>query len=120
MSIYDIGMPPKRGSLMKISNKALQVLGFFLNGQTGQEHSGAEVTKALGIGSGTLYPLLMRFETSGWMESRWEEIDPSVEGRPRRRLYRLTALGAREATRELARIGRLFSVGEARPVWGVA
>ena len=45
---------------------------------------------------GTLYKALDRMERAGLLESRWE--DPSIaakEGRPRRRLYRVTGLGER-------------------------
>ena len=45
---------------------------------------------------GTLYKALERLERAGLLASRWE--DPVVaadEGRPRRRLYRVTALGER-------------------------
>jgi DNA-binding PadR family transcriptional regulator len=43
---------------------------------------------------GTLYRALDRLRKAGMLESRWE--DPSIaesEGRPRRRLYRITAAG---------------------------
>jgi len=44
---------------------------------------------------GTLYKALGRLSDAGFLESRWE--DPTVgaaEGRPRRRLYRVTGSGA--------------------------
>jgi PadR family transcriptional regulator PadR len=45
---------------------------------------------------GTLYKALGRLEEFGLLSSRWE--DPAAaEGRPRRRLYELTAQGARVA-----------------------
>jgi hypothetical protein len=43
---------------------------------------------------GTLYRALSRMEKAGWLTSEWE--DPSAceaEGRPRRRLYEVTAAG---------------------------
>ena len=49
---------------------------------------------------GTLYKALARMEKSGLLRSRWE--DPSAaaeEQRPRRRLYEVTAEGARSAAR---------------------
>ena len=50
---------------------------------------------------GTLYKALARLEGFGLLASRWE--DPvSAEGRPRRRLYVLTAEGARAAERVAA------------------
>jgi PadR family transcriptional regulator PadR len=42
----------------------------------------------------------------GWLSSRWEDIDPQVEGRPPRRYYRLTAEGALAARAALARAHR--------------
>lgn len=45
---------------------------------------------------GTLYKALGRMETAGLLESRWEDPELAVrEGRPRRRLYRVTGLGER-------------------------
>ena len=44
---------------------------------------------------GTLYKALDRLETAGLLESSWEDPDrAAAEGRPRRRLYRVTAAGA--------------------------
>ena len=44
---------------------------------------------------GTLYKALGRLEAAGFLESRWEDPEiAAVEGRPRRRLYTLTAAGA--------------------------
>jgi PadR family transcriptional regulator, regulatory protein PadR len=58
---------------------------------------------------GTLYKALDRLERAGLLESSWE--DPAVaadEGRPRRRLYRVTALGEQAVARApAARPGRL-------------
>ncbi|MEO6399126.1 MAG: helix-turn-helix transcriptional regulator [Tepidiformaceae bacterium] len=42
---------------------------------------------------GTLYRALDRMEIAGLLESRWEENTAGIDGRPRRRLYRLTAVG---------------------------
>jgi DNA-binding PadR family transcriptional regulator len=52
---------------------------------------------------GTLYKALSRMEDAGWLTSTWEDADePTAEGRPRRRLYAITAEGraalARAAT----------------------
>jgi DNA-binding PadR family transcriptional regulator len=40
-------------------------------------------------------------EAAGWITSAWEEIDESKEGRRRRRYYRLTGLGTRQAEEAL-------------------
>ena len=47
------------------------------------------------VAHGTLYKALNRLETAGYLDSRWEDADRAVEeGRPRRRLYRLTTVGS--------------------------
>jgi PadR family transcriptional regulator, regulatory protein PadR len=61
------------------------------------ELSGAEIGREAKLASGTLYPILARLEQAHWLESRWEDGDPHLLGRPRRRLYRLTGLGAAKA-----------------------
>lgn len=62
--------------------------------------SGAEIARATGLASGTLYPLLFRLERTGWVWSEWEEVIPAEIRRPRRRLYRLTEVGG-SATRDV-------------------
>lgn len=57
------------------------------------ESYGLDIAKATGLRSGSLYPILQRFEERGWVESRWEELDESAAGRRRRRYYSLTGLG---------------------------
>ena len=80
----------------RITGPTLKVLGaLFPSG--GTELSGAEISRATKLASGTLYPILFRLERAGWLESRWEVEDPKALGRPRRRFYRVTALGAQNA-----------------------
>jgi PadR family transcriptional regulator PadR len=62
---------------------------------------GFDLSDRTGIKSGTLYPILIRLEKAGWLESRLEDVDPQVVGRPRRRMYTLTGEGERAARREL-------------------
>jgi DNA-binding PadR family transcriptional regulator len=50
---------------------------------------------------GTLYKALGRLEEMGLLTSRWEDAD-AVVGRPRRRLYELTAEGATAAPRQFS------------------
>lgn len=64
----------------------------------GQGVSGAEISKHTGLASGSLYPILSRLEKAGWLSSEWEAGDPTALGRPRRRFYRVTALGQREVS----------------------
>lgn len=68
------------------------------------EKYGLEICKAVDLVAGTVHPILYKFEALGWLESRFEEIDPSDAGRPRRRYYRLTPDGAEFARDALARV----------------
>jgi len=90
---------------VRISLQTLKVLEAFLENPT-EEISGADVHRRSGIASGTLYPILLRLESAGWFLSRWEAVDPVTAGRPRRRLYRLTASGLRRASEVFASFGR--------------
>ena len=53
---------------------------------------------------GTLYKALGRLEKTGYLASRWEDPDDVDLGRPRRRLYHVTAEGehAYAAARQMA------------------
>lgn len=64
--------------------------------------SGAAISKATGVGAGTLYPALNQLEQVGWVTSEWEELPPDEPVRPRRRYYSLTPTGRREAHKALA------------------
>jgi DNA-binding PadR family transcriptional regulator len=67
------------------------------------EKYGLEIGRALGLAPGTVQPILHKFEEISWLESRFEEIDPSDAGRPRRRYYRFTPDGAEFAREALVR-----------------
>lgn len=82
--------------LPRMTTQTLRLLGAFTASQ-GDELSGAAIARKTGLQSGTLYPILARLEQAEWLESRWEAGDPSELGRPRRRLYQLTGLGAKRA-----------------------
>jgi PadR family transcriptional regulator len=93
----------------RLTQQRLTVLGA-LASNPARELSGAEIAKASKLSSGTLYPILYRFEEYGWLDSRWEIGDPVALGRPRRRYYRITAEGAkkvREIVSELTPYGGL-------------
>jgi PadR family transcriptional regulator, regulatory protein PadR len=75
--------------------------------------SGAEMAKETLLGSGTLYPVLARLETAGWLKSRWEKVEPSEVGRPRRRYYELTGVGRRQASAALTPL----QIGGGRMAW---
>jgi PadR family transcriptional regulator PadR len=54
-----------------------------------RELYGLEICALAGLQTGTIHPILARLERLGWLHSSWEQIDPTKEGRPRRRYYRL-------------------------------
>jgi PadR family transcriptional regulator PadR len=83
---------------VRITKPMVKVLAEMVDGA---ERYGLDLMRETGLKSGTVYPLLERLETSGLVRSRWEERDPSEAGRPRRRFYKLTATGVREAHRVL-------------------
>jgi PadR family transcriptional regulator PadR len=67
------------------------------------EHYGLELSRAAGLPSGTVYPILARLEGAGWLVGAWEDIDERAEGRRRRRYYRLTGTGLEGARAALAK-----------------
>jgi PadR family transcriptional regulator len=84
----------------------LKVLGSMLEDPIAW-HYGLRLAKDAKIASGTIYPMLARLERAGWLESKWEQPGSDNEGRPRRRLYRLTGAGERAAIEQLDEIVRL-------------
>jgi len=87
---------PDSGREPRITHQTHLVLTAFLVDPT-QFLSGYDVIGSTGLSTGTLYPILMRLEQAKWLESHREEIDPKKEGRPRRRLYRITQTGLERA-----------------------
>jgi PadR family transcriptional regulator, regulatory protein PadR len=84
-----------------MTSQTLKVLAVLLDDPTVEWH-GFSLIERTKIKSGTLYPILIRLEKAGWLESRLEDVDPRVVGRPARRLYVLTGEGERLARVELA------------------
>lgn len=75
---------------MKLTITAHRVLRTFLEDPEVARY-GLELMKITGLPSGTLYPLLARFEKAGWLRSEREGDPPA--GRPARRFYVLTPSG---------------------------
>ena len=100
-------MPRMTASVLKVVAALLAAAG--------DERYGLQLMQATGLPSGTLYPILVRLERAGWVESRWEQTDPAAEGRPARRYYVLTPDGTVEAQREVALMRQQMSpfLGEA-------
>ena|SRR5579862_2487333 len=78
----------------QLTTQTLKVLGSLMNNRP-DALSGSEIARSTRLRSGTLYPILLRLEQAGWLESYWESETPQELGRPRRRFYKLTAVGAR-------------------------
>lgn len=78
-----------------MTGPTLKVLGMLMSCST-EGLSGSNISQAAQIASGTLYPILFRLERAGWLTSEWEDVVPSEVKRPRKRLYRLTGIGASE------------------------
>jgi PadR family transcriptional regulator PadR len=74
-----------------------------------EDHCGFDLAERIGIPSGTIYPILARLEAAGWLDSFWEVGGLGRLGRPRRRMYKLTGVGAHAARNALS--GAQFLLG---------
>ncbi len=72
-----------------------------LEGRDGAQHL---------LGFGTLYKALARLERDGILESRWEDVEPAIVGRPKRRLYRSSGLAASALAQSSALQSRAMKV----------
>lgn len=94
-----------RVSVVKLTRATVAVLEAFLGAGADRALYGLEIMRATDLKSGTLYPILDRLETAGWISGAWEDIGDSNEGRPRRRYYSLTGEGVRAASAAMASRG---------------
>jgi DNA-binding PadR family transcriptional regulator len=88
----------------RLTLASIKVLRVFLE-TSAQQLAGIDIKKPSGVATGSLYPILMRFESFGWLASKWEDVDPKEVGRPRRHLYWLTKEGAVRANEALGDLG---------------
>lgn len=105
---------------MRRTETALRVADEFLS-RPGDKHWGYETSKATGIRSGSLYPILTRFLDAEWIADGWE--DPgNTGGRPPRRYYELTERGRAEMGGFVpgARIQARVASTKLRPLGGTA
>jgi PadR family transcriptional regulator PadR len=86
---------------VRVTAAVSKVLAAFLEDPEADRY-GLELMRVSGHPSGTLYPILLRLQKAGWVETHWEEIDPVAAGRPARRYYRLTPDGQALAHTEVA------------------
>jgi PadR family transcriptional regulator len=83
--------------MVRIRRSSVQTLNLLraLLDQPRKWHHGYELSKATGLLSGTLYPILMRLSGRGFLEHKW--VETQEPGRPPRHVYRLTAKGVAHA-----------------------
>ncbi|HEV3154542.1 MAG TPA: PadR family transcriptional regulator [Candidatus Baltobacteraceae bacterium] len=73
----------------RLSAQALRVLEAFL-GAPQHTAYGYGISRATGVKSGSLYPILMRLAEQQLVEASWEQPQ---DGKPPRHVYRLTPKG---------------------------
>lgn len=88
---------------MRMTVPTARVLAALLD-EPDADRYGLDLMQATGLASGTLYPILHRLQEAGWLAAAWEDVDPSAEGRPARRYYRLTGMGVEQARQALAEL----------------
>jgi DNA-binding PadR family transcriptional regulator len=84
---------------IRMSEQTAAILESFLADPSAW-HYGFDVIRGTRLKSGTVYPVLARLEDARWVESAWET--EMLDGRPRRRYYRLTGKGETAARVSLA------------------
>jgi DNA-binding PadR family transcriptional regulator len=69
---------------------------------------GFDIMDTTGLPDGTVYPILRRLESRGYLVGRWEDGEVALrEGRPARRYYELTGAGDDALQAALAKFPRL-------------
>ncbi|MGW0436101.1 PadR family transcriptional regulator [Micromonospora sp. NPDC003197] len=99
------------GGKVRLTTAVARVLTAFLEDPT-MDRYGLDLIGVTGLPSGTLYPILVRLQRAGWVDSAWEDIDPVTTGRPARRYYRLTPDGLVQARQELAALYQQLGKGQ--------
>lgn len=99
---------------LRMTQATQQVLRALLLEPT-REFYGGEISRAAGLPSGTITPILARLQNAGILRSRVEDVEPSTVGRPRRKFFSFTPDGAELARHELARAYKASSGYASRP-----
>lgn len=87
------------GRPRRSSSQTVALLRVLLQ-QPGRWRYGYDLSRETGLKSGSLYPILMRLDDRGFLESGWR--DSPEPGRPPRHTYRLTKAGAAFAREQLS------------------
>ena len=82
----------------KLTVPMLRVLDLLLSEPNRKDWFALQICRSTKLGSGTVVQIMFRLDRWGWVESRWEDIGEAHHaGRPRRKFYRVTGTGARNA-----------------------
>lgn len=81
------------------SQQTLAVLAALLESGSDWRH-GVRISRDTGLKPGTLYPLLIRLHSAGYLDSEWQPAERP--GRPPRHAYRLNVAGRALASERLA------------------
>jgi len=84
--------------LTRVTKQTLSVLRAFLDSGD-RPVWGLALSKQLQIPTGSIYPMLDRLVEYGWLQFSWE--DDAARLGPRKKLYKLSEAGAKEAKRLL-------------------
>ena len=74
----------------RLSQQTIDVLAALAEKRGGWLY-GLQIAAATDLKSGSLYPILIRLDERGLLESKW--IDSEHQGRPARHAYRITGAG---------------------------
>jgi PadR family transcriptional regulator, regulatory protein PadR len=110
--MQDLDITPKMATVLKVFLEDLD-----------QPRYGFELMKLTGMASGSLYPMLAKFEAAGWLTRGKEDIDPRAAGRPPRTHYTITGAAASSARIQLAELSERYrppALGRLRPQGGTA
>lgn len=92
---------------LDLTPRMAQVIKVFLEDPQ-QERYGFDLMQVTGLPSGTLYPILAKFEAARWLTAGKEDIDPHAEGRPARRFYRITGSAVPVTRQQLAELSERY------------
>src|SRR5215472_8693751 len=99
---------------VQITPAVAKVLRPFLEDPQARRY-GFDLMQRTNMASGSLYPILARLERAGWLIRETDDIDPTREGRPARKYYKISAEGERLARRSLATLSAELRPPSARP-----
>ncbi|WP_158810437.1 PadR family transcriptional regulator [Beijerinckia sp. L45] len=97
--------------MARLSAQGIKVLSLFASAPS-IRRTGFEISKAAKVGSGTLYPLLARFEAEKILTSEWETEEPVDLKRPRRRYYLITREGKKVFHAAMADLNQFSAKGD--------